>query len=57
MIDVARAWPDFPFQRNMTPEEAFQPFSGITPYPFEDFRDSTLLQPSLHALSLVISLP
>ena len=39
----------------MTPEEAFQPFAGIYPYPFEDFRDSTLLQPSPHALSLVIA--
>ncbi len=47
--------PDCLFQRNMTPEEAFQPFSCIAPYPFEDFRDSTLLQPSLHVLSLVIA--
>ena len=43
-----------PFEkRDFTPEEAFEPFSSIAPYPFENFRNARLLQPDLHAMSLV----
>jgi hypothetical protein len=45
----------FSLQRNMTPEEAFHPFSRVTPYPFEDFRDATARQQSPHTLSLVLA--
>ena len=27
-------------QSNMTAEQAFEPFSAIAPYPFDDFKDS-----------------
>ena len=42
-----------PAQHGMTPDEAFQPFSAIHPYPFEDFRNDSHLEPSLEPLSLV----
>jgi hypothetical protein len=38
-------------QFNMTAEQAFEPFSGIAPYPFDDFKDSA--HPDSRPLTLV----
>ena len=35
----------------MTAEQAFEPFSGIVPYPFDDFKDSA--DPDSRPLTLV----
>jgi hypothetical protein len=41
-------------QCNMTAEQAFEPFSGISPYPFDDFKDSA--HPDSRPLTLVRSI-
>ena len=40
-------------QCDMTAEQAFEPFAGIAPYPFDDFNDS--VHPDSRPLTLVRS--